>query len=140
MKIKELIAQLEKHPNQDAQVLVKTNFINSDEEVYDIPSQLNVLDLDAPYQDFLDIVILPDLNKSNFDIEDNIRSFLSKDDYGYDKLSIEIDPNFGIFLYGIMRGQKRELQREIEFDKEKLKIMDLDQRVQEIALRLARII
>lgn len=139
MKIKELITQLEKHPNQDAEVIIKTNFVNAEDDTYDIPSELNVLGLDAPYDDFVDIIVLPNLNKNKFDLEDNIRSFLSEDGYAYDKLLIEINPDHGIFLYGIICGQKRELQREIEFDKQKIKAMDLDQRIGEIVHRLLRI-
>ena len=59
MKIKELIAILQKHPNQEAKIQVIANpSINGEDENMDIPlTEISVFSEDDFYNDFVELLI-----------------------------------------------------------------------------------
>jgi hypothetical protein len=58
MTIKELIAELQKHPNPDADIIVTVNLINADDEEHDIECRhLEIWGEGAFENDYLDLFI-----------------------------------------------------------------------------------
>jgi len=133
MKISELVARLQAHPNQEAEINLFVNVINTDEESFDEEAELDIISEDAFYNDFVDIVITPKIIKDEADIENNINSFLTND---FSNLTIEIDVNNGIFIF----DEDGELLREAEFSDEWIKSKDENEIINEIVLKLRKML
>lgn len=140
MKISELINKLERHPNSDAEIIVITNFVDSEDENYDIDSTLAVFNEDCHYEDFIELHVTPNTGKTQLDTEDNVRSYLNPKEFGYSKVIIEIDPKSGVYLFGVTNSGKQELQREMEFNKDFLKKRGVEDAIQALVLRVANIL
>jgi hypothetical protein len=133
MKISELIVRLQAHPNQEAEINLFTNVINTDEESFDEEAELNIISEDSFYDDFVDIIITPKIIKDEADIENNIHRFLRND---FSNLTIEIDVNDGIFITDKDGG----ILRETEFSNDWIDGKDEEEIINEIVLKLRKML
>lgn len=132
MKIKELVQRLEAHPNQDAEINLSLNVINTDLEAFDEEAELDIISEDAFYDDFVDIIITPKVLKHDADIENSIQDFLQEED----KIFIEVSVKDGIFI----TDKKRGLLRETEFNKDFISKKSKDEVINEIVLKLRKML
>ena len=89
LTIKELIAELQKYPNQDATINIVTNLVNDDEDAYDVEN----CEIDFFHQDVEDalsydlFISRPQEERKAKNYDDSISELLSK----HHKLTIELD-------------------------------------------------
>lgn len=133
MKISELVARLQAHPNQDAEINLKLNVINSDVEEFDEEAVLDIISEDAFYEDFIDIIITPKVIKDEADVENNIHTFLQND---FSNITIEIDVENGIYILDKEGG----VLREIEYSEKWLETHSQEEVINEISLKLRKVL
>ena len=134
MKILELVARLQAHPNQEADINFYLNVVNGDLEEYDEEATLEIFNEDAFYEDFIDIHIAPKIIKDKTDIENSIHLFLAEDEYNLDVIKIEIDVNNGIYILSETDG----VLRECEFSNPHS--MSREERVKDTVLKLRKML
>ena len=113
MEIIELIEKLQKHPNQNAEIVFKTNVIDLDEEKFDEESKIEIFNEDSFYEDFIEIICYPKVFKDEADLENNIHTFLENNS----NIKIEINREEGIFIL----DDNNAVLREIEFSNKQSK-------------------
>lgn len=59
MTIQQFIEVLQKHPNQNAKINWNINVTDVFNEQEDISAEVNIIALDDPYNDFVDILVTP---------------------------------------------------------------------------------
>lgn len=133
MKIAELVARLQAHPNQEAEINFFTNVINTDLEEFDEEAEVNIFNEDAFYEDFVEIYVTPKVTKDEADIENNIHTFLSED---FSNITIEIDVNAGIFIL----DNEGQTLRETEFSEKWLENHSQEEIIKEISLKLRKML
>lgn len=133
MKISELVARLQAHPNQEAEINFFTNVINTDLEQFDEEAEVNIFSEDAFYEDFVEIYVTPKIVKDEADIKNNIHTFLSED---FSNITIEIDVENGIYVL----DENGKVLREIEYSKDWLENNAREEIVNEISLKLRKIL
>ena len=133
MTIKDLIKKLESHPNKEADINAYINVINGDEENYDEKADIEIISLDAPYDNVLDMIIIPTVFKDEADVNSSIQNFLSE--YNQNKITIEIDIESGIFI----KDKDGGILRECELS-EQMKDKNRVSRITTILLKLRKML
>lgn len=105
MKIKELIKRLQKHPNQETDINIYLNVINTDFDECDEEAELEIFNEDCFNEDSLDIIVYPKTLKDDADIEYSIQDFLEVND----EINININLTKGILVTDKSGGVLREI-------------------------------
>lgn len=108
MKVKELIAELQKYPNQDAEINLVSNLIDIDNEAFDSENcDIDFFQQDVDNVDNYDVYIF----KKNLSTEPTIHDLL----YDNDKLTIKLDTK-DKYANIVILDEKERVLREIQVD------------------------
>jgi len=92
MKLQELIDRLNKHPNKEAEVILKANLTNVDIIEYDVNVILDIYNEDEFHNDFIELLIYN--KRLPIDVDNSIDAIFHTND----KLAIYLDSNYGIII------------------------------------------
>ena len=109
--ISELINILQKHPNQNAEVIPILNIISPENEDFDTVCELDIQNLSNEldfYEDFVELLITT--NKTPADVDYCIHDFLEN----YDEINIEINKDSGILITDNQENVLREIDLDFE--------------------------
>lgn len=108
MKVKELISELQKYPNQDAEINLVSNLIDIDNEAFDSENcDIDFFQQDVDNVDNYDVYIF----KKNVSTEPPIHDLLGDND----KLTIKLDTK-DKFANIVILDEKERVLREIQVD------------------------
>ena len=108
MKVKELIAELQKYPNQDAEINLVSNLIDIDNEAFDSENcDIDFFQQDVDNVDNYDVYIF----KKNVSTEPTIHDLLDDND----KLTIKLDTK-DKYANIVILDEKERVLREIQVD------------------------
>lgn len=126
-----MVTLLLSHPNQEAEINLKLNVINTDCSEFDEDAKLEVLRADDFNNDEIEIIVYPVKIKDDADVENSIQDFLNDVDDG--EINIHIDIKNGIYIEDSDGG----ILRETEFKKG---FMYKDCIINEIILKLRKML
>jgi len=103
MKLRELIDRLNKHPNKEAEVIIKGNLTNVDIIEYDVNVILDIYNEDDFNDKFIELIVYN--KRLPIDFDNSIDGIFHTND----RLSIYLDSKFGILIADENGNTAREI-------------------------------